>query len=599
MHLDLSLDAWSRAGSYLQVRRKEPNDPDSPLVYQTVSHSVWRSVSPGVWAPDFFTLQIGTSHAAYRHDATVERLRLHSRTDAAVAELAFADGQTLAVGVTGQMSFIAEKVMGWVACPSPDQVLVFDRHARLTHHFRVLRGGRIEISERDADSATPQNGHPHKLLTVALIANSGERLDAVIRSCLVETRLDDVDVSVDEAAGLTKSEWNRWLARRPVVSEEFETAADYAWYTLWHHRVSPEGYIKRPAIVMGRLWMNMTWPWDACFAALGVGSADVELAFDQVMVHFDHQTPGGQLPDHVHDGEAAFGWLKPPVQGWIVRLLMDQCGVDACRHRLEQLYEPMLRWTQWWYQYRDDDRDGMCQYNHGNDSGWDNSTVYDQGMPTEGVDLAAYLVLQWEALGDIADVLGRPADARRWRARATDQLQALLSHGVMEGQLTSVRSGVHTPQATTSLITRLPILLGKRLPEALRQQIITDLRPDGPWLTRFGPATESTESPKNAEDSYWRGPIWAPPTYMLFDGLRAAGETNLAAELATRFCRTVASQGGMYENYSAITGRGLRCPTYAWTAAVFIRLAEWLHDHKTRHLEPPAAGAASSGSASS
>ena len=79
------------------------------------------------------------------------------------------------------------------------------------------------------------------------------------------------------------------------------------------------------------------------------------------------------------------------------------------------------------------------------------------------------------------------------------------------------------------------------------------------------------DSPLYESDGYWRGPIWAPPTLILTDGLRRAGESALAADIARRFCN-LCRQSGFAENYDAVSGAPLRDRAYTWTASVFFEL---------------------------
>lgn len=94
----------------------------------------------------------------------------------------------------------------------------------------------------------------------------------------------------------------------------------------------------------------------------------------------------------------------------------------------------------------------------------------------------------------------------------------------------------------------------------------------GGFVTEWGLATETPESPLYEADGYWRGPIWAPTTLLVWDGLRRQGETALADEIARRFCR-MASLNGLSENFDAMTGRGLRDPAFAWTSAAYLVLS--------------------------
>ncbi|MGF1632802.1 MAG: amylo-alpha-1,6-glucosidase [Phycisphaerae bacterium] len=595
--IDLTVSAWSSAGSYLQVRSPLALPVSSgmawPVRLQSCRRSVWGTANGyGCGKSDLFDLHLIDAQGErlpYRAVATADELRLEAEAGGeagGAARLVFCGTDAIAVRLENVgLRLEGCKPQGWWAQRADGRVMVFDAMAGGTTVVSCNTADRLQLDHRVHTSGSEsRNGVAKSIASVQLasgqLAPGAGTVEAVISLHSIEPGTETPGVpNYAEALRSKRTEIDAWMAKMPPVPAAFEAAAQYAWHTLWHHRVGPSGLLERPAVIMGRLWMNITWPWDAAFAALGVGSADIDLAFDQLMLHFDHQADSGQICDHLHDAEASFGFLKPPVQGLILRDLLDTAGIDACRHRLGELYEPMGRWTDWWYRFRDDDADGMCQYHHGNDSGWDNATLFDQGMPTEGVDLAAYLVIQCEQLGRLATILNKPDQAAAWQARADRQLATLLEHGVHEGQFVSVRSGDHHHEPTMSLMPYLPILLGKRLPKPLLEHCIAALEPDGEWLTAFGPATESPRSDKFLSDSYWRGPVWAPPTWMIFRGLVDAGRHDHAAQVALRFCRNVARQPGMHENYAADDGRGLRCPTYAWTAAVFIRMAEWLPAH--------------------
>ena len=75
-----------------------------------------------------------------------------------------------------------------------------------------------------------------------------------------------------------------------------------------------------------------------------------------------------------------------------------------------------------------------------------------------------------------------------------------------------------------------------------------------------------------AADGYWCGPIWAPSTMLVEDGLRRAGQVKLADEISRRFLR-LCEQSGFAENFDALTGEGLRDHAYTWTAATYLILA--------------------------
>ena len=146
----------------------------------------------------------------------------------------------------------------------------------------------------------------------------------------------------------------------------------------------------------------------------------------------------------------------------------------------------------------------------------------------------------------------------------------------MEKYLDFFNFGIEFGQKNGSLQSILPIVLGNYLPKELFDKLVLLLKEENNYLTQYGLASESILSPKFIKgDSYWRGAVWAPAVYLIADGLFRGGETELAKEIAFRFCKTVANnKDGIYENYDALTGKGYCDPAYTWTASAFVRFAE-------------------------
>ena len=138
----------------------------------------------------------------------------------------------------------------------------------------------------------------------------------------------------------------------------------------------------------------------------------------------------------------------------------------------------------------------------------------------------------------------------------------------------AVISGTHKTVESNSLLLYLPILLGDKLPADIREQMISVLKSER-FYTEYGLATEAIDSDVYDSDGYWRGPIWAPSTLLLIDGLVNCGEKEFAKDIAKKFCDMVA-KSGCAENFDALTGEGLRDKAYTWTSSVFLILA---HDY--------------------
>jgi hypothetical protein len=343
-------------------------------------------------------------------------------------------------------------------------------------------------------------------------------------------------------------------------------AAELAAYVLWSATVRPAGFLGRPSVLMSKHWMNKVWSWDHCFNALALAAGDPELAWDQYQVLFDHQDASGALPDSVTHSEVLFNYVKPPIHGWAFSHLRRRLGRPLKRSELELAHDQLQAWTNFWLTARRAPGSPLPHYEHGNDSGWDNATAFDPERVIETADLSAFLILQMRELANLSTELSRP---NPWTT-AANQLQKDLFTRLWRGDRFAAR-GVTTGNTwhTNGLLDLMPIALGADLPPSVAAALTDRLRTH---LTEFGLATELPTSPHYRPDGYWRGPIWAPATILIEDGLRRAGHTALADEISTRF-RTLCEHSGFAENFNALTGEGLRDRAYTWTASTYLLLA--------------------------
>ena len=381
--------------------------------------------------------------------------------------------------------------------------------------------------------------------------------------------------SFEEAHAAVAAEFGAWYRSIPAGVPGQEEAQRLAAYLLWANTVPAEGVLTRPAIYMSKNAMINIWSWDNAFSALGVAAFDEELAFDQFAAIFDHQDASGLLPDYVNDREALFAFTKPPVHGWAVSCLARENPAFLTPERRAYLRDAIGRQVSYWLTHGRAGGGVLPSYFHGNDSGWDNASFFAEGGPVLSPDLPVFLILACEALANLLE--DDTEKAARW-LRTADELQALLVGTLWTGETFAARLAADPERILPgdSLIQFMPLLLGSRLPGTMCRQLVARLV-EGVFITDWGPATESIRSSYYEDDGYWRGPIWAPTTYLLWDGLRRQGEGALAREIAQRFC-ALANAHGMAENFDARSGRGLRDRAFAWTSAVYLLLAQSLRD---------------------
>jgi hypothetical protein len=352
-------------------------------------------------------------------------------------------------------------------------------------------------------------------------------------------------------------------------------AAELAAYVVWSATVRPAGLVNRPAVLMSKHWMDKVWSWDHCFNALALASGCPELALDQYHLPFDRQDDSGALPDSVTHSEVLYNFVKPPIHGWAFGHLRRRLSTPPHQDELAQTYARLERWTDFWLTARRAPDTQLPYYQHGNDSGWDNATTFDPERVVVTADLAAFLVLQLHELAALAEELGKSEEARRWTA-AAEATQTALFDQLWTGDRFVARSvATGDTWSSASLLDLMPIVLGEHLPGEVGSALADHIKAH---LTPYGLATELPTSPHYLADGYWRGPIWAPATVLVEDGLRRAGHQRLADDISARF-RALCETHGFAENFDALTGTGLRDRAYTWTASSYLLLAE-AHAHR-------------------
>ncbi|HEX7105396.1 MAG TPA: trehalase family glycosidase [Acidothermaceae bacterium] len=375
--------------------------------------------------------------------------------------------------------------------------------------------------------------------------------------------------SFDDVVAEVSREFDDYLEAIARWRTAATPAAALAAYVLWSATVEPAGFVGREAVLMSKHWMDSVWSWDHCFNAIALARGLPEHALDQFLLPFDHQDESGALPDSVTHSKVLHNFVKPPIHGWALRRIRDVLPTDLDRAELELCYERLAKWSSFWLDHRVGAGRTLPSYQHGNDSGWDNSTVFDQDRVVESADLASFLAIQLDVLAELAKALDRPDDALRWSAASTSLTETMVSE-LWDG----LRFTTYAPLsgrrgASQSLLSALPIVAGTSLPRSVLDALARQI---GELLTEYGPATEPTSSGSYQPDGYWRGPIWAPSTLLVEDGLRRSGHTELANEVSARF-RRLCEQSGFAENFDAMTGEGLRDRAYTWTAATYLVLS--------------------------
>ncbi|WP_027342029.1 amylo-alpha-1,6-glucosidase [Hamadaea tsunoensis] len=376
------------------------------------------------------------------------------------------------------------------------------------------------------------------------------------------------DTSFAQARSATRASFLRFADQVAPWRSAETPAAELAAYVLWSATVRPAGFLGRPAVLMSKHWMDKVWSWDHCFNAIALADGHPQLAGDQFMLPFDHQDAGGALPDSVTHSEILYNFVKPPVHGWALGHLRRRLPATAPWEPAE-IYRRLRAWTRFWLDFRRAPGQLLPHYQHGNDSGWDNATTFDRRRVVQTADLAALLVLQLRELAVLAEELARPDEADLWTRTAEQIRQAMLDELWAVDRFAARSPATAEVWTSDSLLDLMPIVLGADLPADVAAGLAARVETH---LSEYGLATELPSSQHYQSDGYWRGPIWAPATVLIEDGLRRAGYSALADKISARF-RSLCEKSGFAENFDAHTGAGLRDRAYTWTASCYLILA--------------------------
>lgn len=374
-------------------------------------------------------------------------------------------------------------------------------------------------------------------------------------------------------AGKEKVEqlYQEWVENNTEKNEVYQASIDRASYITWSSIVHPDGVLKNYAMYMSKLWMYNIWSWDNCFNALHIGAKYPELSYSQLKIFMDTQDESGAYPDFVNDKFVSYNCIKPPVFAYAYEKLMEKNDYFKEESRLREVYESTKKVMLYFDLYRTYEG-RLPHYKHGNDSGWDNSSLFHSGMPVEAPDLASFLIRTYDILTKFAGLLGEVEEAKQFTEKA-DTLFALLMERLHDekGFFGRVGKDAEKIDIRSSLILRLPVLIGYRLEKQIMDQLVEDLVEN--FETKYGFATEMPSSPLYKENGYWLGPIWAPVTYLFIDSLKSFGYSEVGERIKEKYLN-LTLVGGMAENFDPHSGKGLVDTSFTWTSSVFLSLIE-------------------------
>ena len=398
-------------------------------------------------------------------------------------------------------------------------------------------------------------------MRMQIAANSLIRVDEAYDGV---TGIPEID-GFDACVSAQRASYEAFLHKLPKPIEGDEQLMQLAAHAMWNAMAFARGNYRRDCVLVSKNYMCGMWSWDHCFAAMAMVFADPQRAWDQFMCVFDDQREDGRVPDCIEAVKTEWRYVKPPIHGLTLDLLEKQMTLSEAQRR--EAYTRLSRWVKFWTQTRDLSGDGLPQYLHGNDSGWDNNTVFDKPGPIQSAELPAYLSITARKLAQLAEAF-EPEAVGYWNAEADRLKAAMLEQLFVNGQPISRLADTHERVAPWSSLPYMSVTLGDELPKEAKQGILRRME-DPNFLTPYGIASEALDSPEYQLDGYARGSIWSYGQFLPVTGLIRMGETDVAKKIMHGFlacCR----KGGFSECFCSKDGSGQRDRALNWSVCTYI-----------------------------
>jgi hypothetical protein len=342
---------------------------------------------------------------------------------------------------------------------------------------------------------------------------------------------------------------------------------------------------------------NEFYDWDLYFENLYLSYYGVwPYCFSNLKLFLDRQQPDGYISrslvkqrDRQH--------FKPFLAQLVV-LGAKQNG-DDYRWLAGNYYERLKKYLDKWMSY-DSDHNGLPVWNSADAAGTDNQWSRAgrlAAFEVEGVDLASYLVREFDAMGVIAEKLGETEDVRAFaeRSRRLSQLINDVFWDETDGFYYDRNERKNQRVMVKSGGAFTPLFAGAATPERAKRIVDEHLLNEKEFWLKYPVASYAKTEPDYYQGSHnrecnWRGSTWAPFNYMIFHGLIRYGFNDAAKELSRRlFEMAVVKNPVLREYYNAETGEGLgQTQFWGFTDLYYVMPMEFAMGYDASSLHRPA-----------
>lgn len=395
---------------------------------------------------------------------------------------------------------------------------------------------------------------------------------------------DEARILIDEGKRKTEAE-----AAKYGDTAEVYTAMKccLAWDTIY------ESENDRICSPVSRIW-NMNWggyvlfDWDTYFASEMASVDNKALAYLNCYAITHEITEDGFIPNFgCNDNNKSRDRSQPPVgSAALLRIFEKYPEPEAVR----ELYPYFIRWNRWYSEKRTTPEGYMCWGSNkfepvsdryweltgvgdrtgaALESGLDNSPMYDDMAYDEStemscladVGLMGLYIRDCECLIKLAGIAGYENDIPEIESRRDKVENALMNLWSEEDGIFENLDLITGKLSKRISPTNFYALYSRRVTVEMKTRMMNEhfYNPEEFWGDYIIPSI-SRNDPGYPDQSYWRGRIWAPMNYLVYEAMRNAGLDSDAHVLAEKSGELLLKEwrehGHVHENYSGDDGWG-------------------------------------------
>lgn len=371
---------------------------------------------------------------------------------------------------------------------------------------------------------------------------------------------------------------NRFRGKGPIGKTASSIIDEEFWMYVYQPNFGTRAETPRTYPPPGRTWVKGSWAswcWDPMFQS---AVASFQSEFGAYSAIFSTLGPTQQNNGIIPNDYQAYVWNKdgmdsnqhsqPPVASYFVWKLYLKF---KNKKFLRESYPPLKRWYKWWsgtdkQNHPRRDGNGDCLYEWGADpmyqsagkskmkriaahweTGLDDSPMWDDiemkglHMNLNSIWLNCLRTLDSRMMAKIAREIGKVSQASRFMEdykRKKELINERLWNKKEQMYLSRYWNGkwerdqgipTITPASFTALLAGIPT-------EKRAKKIVTRhlLNPDEFWGDYIIPTVNKNHPDYASPYTYWRGAIWPPTNYLVYEGLKKYGFDMVAAILARK-----------------------------------------------------------------